>query len=296
MRARRSPPGVAPMPSEDPLASWAKTPDSGLRVTWLGHSTTLVEIDGARVLTDPNWSERSSPSRWVGPRRWHPPPIAIADLPPIDAVVISHEHFDHLDMTTIRALAARGTSFHVGLGVGAHLLAWGVPRERVFEHDWWERATIAPGVSVVSTPARHFNGRGIPWRLGALWTSWAIEGPGHRVYFSGDTGLQQAFREIGEREGPFDVVMLEIGQFDKDWGDIHLGPRGALEATQMLGAKRLLPIHWGTFNLAYHAWDDPIETVTREAKDVTVFTPRLGQPIEPTTDPKTEPWWRTACP
>lgn len=282
----------------DSAARLASPPPSGLRITWLGHSTTLIEIDGARILTDPNWSERSSPSRWVGPRRFHPPPIALADLPPIDGVVVSHEHFDHLDMATVRALAAKGIPFHVALGVGAHLALWGVPRAQIREHDWWERTKLPNGVELVSTPARHFNGRGVPGRIGALWTSWSIVGPKHRVYFSGDTGLTKGFETIAEREGPFDVALLEIGQFHPDWGDIHLGPDGAIEATKLLRAKHLLPIHWATFNLAYHAWSEPAETlsVRAPANGIALLTPRLGEPIEPTEDPKTSAWWRTLPP
>lgn len=290
---------VCPLPIvSDAAARIATPPSSGLRITWLGHSTTLVEIDGTRVLTDPNWSERSSPSRWVGPRRFHPPPVALADLPPIDAVVISHEHFDHLDMATVRALAARGVPFHVALGVGPHLALWGVPPPQIREHDWGDRTRLPTGVELVSTPARHFNGRGVPGRIGALWTSWSIVGPRHRVYFSGDTGLTEDFRGIAAREGPFDVALLEIGQFHEDWGDIHLGPRGAIEAMKRLGAKALVPIHWATFALAYHSWSEPAETLFREAPrdGVHVLTPLLGEPIEPEASPSTRAWWRDQPP
>ncbi len=271
---------------------------SGLRVTWLGHSTTLIEIDGATILTDPQWSERASPSRWVGPRRFHPPPLALADLPHVDAVVVSHEHYDHLDMATVRALAARGVPFHVPLGIGAHLAAWGVPAAQILEHDWWDERAIADGVRVVSTPSRHFNGRGVPWRTGALWTSWSIVGPRHRVFFSGDTGMTGALREIASREGPFDVALIEIGQYHPSWGDIHLGPIGALDAFAAIGAKTLLPIHWSTFTLAYHAWSEPAETLVTEAakRSVSVLTPRLGEPIEPTNPQATSAWWRALPP
>jgi L-ascorbate metabolism protein UlaG (beta-lactamase superfamily) len=282
----------------DAAARLAAEPGTGLRITWLGHSTTLIEIDGARILTDPNWSERSSPSRWVGPKRFHPPPLALADLPHIDAVLVSHEHFDHLDMTTVRALSAKGVVFHVPLGVSAHLEAWGVPGDHIVEHEWWQRDRLPGGVEIVATPARHFNGRGIPFRLGTFWTSWSIVGPKHRVFFSGDTGLQEAFREIGQREGPFDVALLEIGQSHPSWADIHLGPAGALEAHQRLGARRLFPIHWGTFQLAMHAWSEPPETLSALAapRGVSLITPRLGEPVEPTLDVPSTAWWRELPP
>ncbi len=286
---------ICPLPLvTDAAARLSRPASSGLRVTWLGHSTTLLEIDGATILTDPIWSERASPSRWVGPKRFHPPPLALADLPHLDAVVISHEHYDHLDMATVVALAARGVPFHVPLGIGAHLALWGVPRAQIVEHDWWDSAPLPGGVTLVSTPARHFNGRGVPWRTGALWTSWSIVGPHHRVFFSGDTGRTEAFRDIAAREGPFDLALLEIGQYHPTWGDIHLGPLGALDTFAMLGAKTLLPIHWATFELGYHAWSEPAETLVREGakRGARIVTPLLGEPIEPTRSPATTAWWR----
>jgi len=296
--AMRTPP--CPLPRvTDVAARLATPPSSGLRITWLGHSTTLIEIDGAAILTDAMWSERASPSTAVGPLRFHPPPLALASLPKLDAVVVSHDHFDHLDMQTVRALAGRGVTFHVALGVGAHLAAWGVGAAQIAEHDWWERAQLGRGgVELVSTPARHFSGRGVPGRVGSLWTSWAVVGPAHRVFFSGDTGLGDAFAEIGAREGPFDVALLEIGQYHPSWGDIHLGPAGALEAHRRLGAKTLLPIHWATFELGLHAWSEPPETLVREAdaRGVAVVTPMLGEPVEPTLGHRGSRWWRALPP
>jgi L-ascorbate metabolism protein UlaG (beta-lactamase superfamily) len=292
---------ICPLPFvADTAARLSSAAPSGLRVTWLGHSTTLIEIDGATVLTDPMWSERASPSRWAGPRRFHPPPLALAALPRVDAVLISHEHYDHLDQATVQSLAARGLHFHVPLGIGVHLAAWGVPAEQIQEHDWWEEATLPGGVRIVSTPARHFNGRGVPWRTGALWTSWSIVGPRHRAFFSGDTGPTEAMREISAREGPFDVALIEIGQYHESWGDIHLGPLGALDALEKLGARTLIPIHWSTFVLAYHAWSEPAEALVQEAerRGVTVSTPRLGEPVEPAASPPTATtaWWRALPP
>ena len=269
-------------------------------MTWLGHSTTLLELDGARILTDPMWSDRASPSEWVGPKRFHAPPLALDALPKLDAVVISHEHYDHLDERTVKALAKTGVAFHVPLGIGAHLAAWDVPASQIHEHDWWKEETLPGGVRVVATPARHFNGRGLPWRKGALWTSWSLVGPKHRVFFSGDTGLTDSLREIKKRLGPFDVALFEIGQWNQAWGDIHLGPAGALEAHARLGAKVLIPIHWSTFVLAYHAWSEPAETLLAKAssKGATVLTPRLGEPIEAAASPlpRTTAWWRALPP
>jgi L-ascorbate metabolism protein UlaG (beta-lactamase superfamily) len=299
----RSPSCALPM-APDGAARLRVAPASGLRVTWLGHSTSLIEIDGARILTDPVWSERASPSTLVGPKRFHPPPLSLEDLPPLDAVVVSHDHYDHLDMTTMRALAARGAVIHVPLGLGAHLRLWGVPPAQIVEHDWWQAVRLPGGVDVVSTPARHFSGRGLLDRDHTLWTSWSLIGPRHRVFFSGDTGLTAGHARIGDRFGPFDLAMIEIGQYHPSWGDIHLGPMGALQAFARLRAAKLLPIHWATFQLGLHAWSEPAETLTVEAarRGVAVLTPRLGEPIEPTTNPRTGPWWRalpptaSACP
>jgi len=275
-------------------------PSSGLRITWLGHSTTLVEIDGVRILTDPVWSERASPSTLVGPRRFHPPPLAFDALPNLDAVVVSHDHYDHLDMATVQKLAARGVVIHVPLGIGAHLASWGVPGAQIAEHDWWQRSELPFGVELVSTPARHFSGRGVLDRDRTLWTSWSVVGPKHRVFISGDTGLTATLATIADRFGPFDVALLEIGQYHPSWGDIHLGPIGALDAHARLRARKLLPIHWSTFELGLHAWSEPAETLTVEAekRGVEVLTPRPGEPIEPTATDRvaTAAWWRALPP
>jgi L-ascorbate metabolism protein UlaG (beta-lactamase superfamily) len=294
---------TAPLPVEDPRPAWRTPPASGLRVTWLGHSTLLVELDGARILTDPVWGERASPSTLVGPGRFHPPPAPLADLPPLDAVVLSHDHYDHLDMPTIRTLArTTEVPFFVPLGLGAHLEAWGVPAHRITELDWWQEAAVpgtaggkAKGVTVTATPAQHFSGRGLTNRFSTLWASWVLRSGQHRVFFSGDTGLTPELEQVGQRLGPFDLVMLEVGAFHRTWSAVHLGPEGALEAHRLLGGGPLLPIHWSTFDLGMHAWEEPAETLARLApqRGVPLLTPRLGVPLEPRPPPPTTAWWRT---
>lgn len=271
---------------------FARAPQSGLRVTWLGHSTTLIEIDGLKVLTDPVWGERVSPLEWLGPARYYAPPLALEDLPELDAVVISHDHYDHLDYPTIVALAQRGERFVVPLGVGAHLEYWGVAPDHIVELDWWERSQVRD-LEVVLTPARHSSGRHVFDRDRTLWGSYAIVGPQHRVFFSGDTGMFPELAEIGRRFGPFDLTMLEVGQYAQSWPDWHLGPEQAVRAHQLLRGRVLLPVHWGLFQLAPHAWTEPIERVlvAAEARGVEVIAPRPGQSLEPSQARAISRWW-----
>ncbi|MEJ7731583.1 MAG: MBL fold metallo-hydrolase [Polyangiaceae bacterium] len=270
----------------------ATAPATGLRITWLGHSTTLVEIDGKRVLTDPMWSDRAGPLTWIGPRRWYPPPIALADLPHIDAVVISHDHYDHLDDRTLTAMKDWDTTFVVPLGIGAHLEYWGVPPGRIAESDWWDRVELG-GLSIVVTPARHASGRQLFDMDESLWAGFALIGPRHRVWYSGDTGLFPAMKDIGRRLGPFDVTMIESGQYHAGWPDWHLGPEQAVTAHRMVGGKLLFPTHWGLLQLAYHGWTEPAERAVAAARDagVSIVTPHPGQGIEPEALPDADVWW-----
>lgn len=279
-------------PLEVLTPSLDEAPADGLRITWLGHSTMLIEIDGQRVLTDPVFSRRSSPSSFVGPSRFHRPPLAIDELPALDAVVISHDHYDHLDAASITTLAQTVPRFYVPLGVGAHLEYWGVPTSKIVEMDWWDEQT-QEGLRFVATPARHFSGRGVLDRDKTLWASWAIVGPEHRVFFSGDTGMHTRFREIGERLGPFDVTMLEVGAYNQLWRDVHLGPEQAVRAHQQLDGRFMLPIHWGTFDLAFHSWIEPAERfyAAVEQSGVAAAIPRPGESVEPSEPPALARWW-----
>jgi L-ascorbate metabolism protein UlaG (beta-lactamase superfamily) len=290
---RRVPRG--PLPAMSPLESWTRPPGSGLRATWLGHSTVLIEIDGLRVLTDPVWGPRASPSRWAGPKRFQPVPVPLRALPPVDLVVISHDHYDHLDYPTIRELARSEVPFVTSLGVGAHLEAWGVGAERIVELDWWESHRLPDSeLTVTAAPSQHFSGRGLKDRNASLWSSLVIRSPRHTVFFSGDTGLTTQYQLIRERLGPFDLVMLEVGAFHPAWGDIHLGPENALRALGLLGGGPFLPVHWGTFSLAMHAWDQPAEALLElgPKAGAQLVMPRLGEPVEPAHAEGVEPWWR----
>jgi L-ascorbate metabolism protein UlaG (beta-lactamase superfamily) len=294
---RRSPSG--PLPSMNPAEAWSRPSATGLRATWLGHSTVLIEIDGLRVLTDPVWGPRASPTRLAGPKRFQPVPIALAAMPPIDLVVLSHDHYDHLDYPTVRELARMDVPFVTSLGVGAHLEAFGVRPERITELDWWQTHTLPnAGLSVTAAPSQHFSGRGLKDRNATLWSSMVIRSPRHSVFFSGDTGLTTEYATIAERLGPFDLVMLEVGAFHPSWGDIHLGPAHALEAHALLGGGTFLPVHWGTFALAMHDWDQPAEALLAMASErgVQLSMPRLGEPVEPAHADKVVPWWRGVDP
>jgi L-ascorbate metabolism protein UlaG (beta-lactamase superfamily) len=289
--AQTSPAAPVPMVAGD-AQRYATPPATGLRVTWFGHSTVLVEIDGHRVLTDPVWSERASPLPGIGPRRWYAPPLALNELPSIDAVVISHDHYDHLDRETIVAMRDWRTTFVVPLGIGAHLAYWGIPEARIVELDWWQRTQVGD-LTIVCTPARHASGRMLIDTDTKLWSGWALLGARHRVYYSGDTGLFPALRAIGARLGPFDLTMIEAGQYGRGWPDWHLGPEQAVRAHQMVRGRVLLPVHWGKFVLAYHGWTEPIERVlvAGAGAGVPILAPRPGQSVEPEAPPARERWW-----
>ncbi|EYT82825.1 MULTISPECIES: MBL fold metallo-hydrolase [unclassified Streptomyces] len=309
-RVRRSPRGNIPVHATT-FADLARPAASGLRLTWLGHSSVLVEIDGHRVLFDPVWGERCSPFPFAGPRRLHPVPLPLAALGPVDVVVISHDHYDHLDLPTIKALAATDTLFAVPLGVGAHLEHWGVSADRLRELDWHE-ATKVGGLTLTATPARHFCGRGLRNTQHTLWASWVVAGDEHRVYHSGDTGYFDGFRDIGADHGPFDATMIQLGAYSDfwpedqpdagplpgAWPDIHMNPTQGVQSHLDLQQGRaegvMLPIHWGTFNLALHPWSEPAEWALAAADAVgqALALPVPGRPFEPAGELPALPWWR----
>lgn len=297
--ATRGRKGAPPQPVPVRRPVWPAAPDA-LAVTWLGHATAVIELDGRRILTDPVLGQRVSPLPFAGPKRLHPAPVTVAGLPDVDVVLISHDHYDHLERSTIRELADRTRAqFVVPIGVGEHLRFWGVPAERIVELDRRESARVA-GIRFTAEEARHFSGRFLA-RNPTLWTSWVIEGPEYRVFFAGDSGYGRHFLDMAARHRPFDLTLMPIGAYDDTWHDIHLDPEEALQANLDLGGGPVLPIHWATFDLAFHSWGEPIERFRRAAERTGThwLAPMVGERIElaalraDTGDPT--PWWGTAA-
>jgi L-ascorbate metabolism protein UlaG (beta-lactamase superfamily) len=265
----------------------------------LGHSTLLLKLRGGFWITDPVFAERASPVQWAGPRRFHAPPIALADLPPLRGVVLSHDHYDHLDRDTVVQLAKTAEVFLVPLGVGDRLIAWGVPADKVRQFDWWQGASF-DGLRFTATPAQHFSGRGLFDGDRTLWASWVIVDEAHggsdelRLFFSGDTGYFDGFKEIGRRFGPFDVTMIETGAYDPQWAYVHMLPEQTVQAHEDLRGRWLLPVHNGTFDLAMHAWRDPFERVTAlgAERGLALATPRMGERVDLAAPQPTTAWWR----
>ena len=292
-------------PFRTDAAVYATAPGSGLRgaglrITWFGHSSMLVEIDGVRVLIDPVWDERASPVTWFGPERFFAPTLRLEEMPRLDAVLISHDHYDHLGEGTVRRLAELQPEVQwvTSLGVGAILRRFGVRAGRIDEMNWTEtvavRGDAGAVLQITSLPARHFSGRSLWNRFETLWGSFVLRGAKHRVYYGADSGWWEGFEEIGAAYGPFDLTMLEIGAFNELWHEIHMGPDGAARAFRAMGAGGLLmPIHWGLFDLALHAWRQPIERLLEVADGLKLWVPTPGLPTEVVggVEVRSE-WWR----
>jgi L-ascorbate metabolism protein UlaG (beta-lactamase superfamily) len=278
---------------EIPIESY-KLSNHHPKITWFGHSTILLEIDGKRLLIDPMFGKAPSPFPWLGLGRFSKKlPIELDNLTSIDAVIISHDHYDHLDYYSIKKLKTKTTNFFVPLGVGNHLERWDVDSENISEHGWWEEISFGD-LKLVCTPSRHFSGRSLTDRDATLWCSWTILGKNKSIYFSGDTGYGPHFKEIGEKYGPFDITLLECGQYDCRWSEIHMMPEQTVEAHIDLKGKLLIPIHWSAFILSLHDWNDPVKRVTNAANRMNQFisTPKIGKPVFLGTEsyPDTT-WW-----
>ncbi|GAA2234848.1 MBL fold metallo-hydrolase [Kitasatospora cystarginea] len=283
---------VRPVPVVVPEGGARRPATEGIEITWYGHASALVEIEGQRVLLDPVWSERCSPVSQIGPKRVHPVPVELEDLPQVDAVLISHDHYDHLDMATVKRLVAgQSAPFAVPLGIGGHLRRWGVPEHRIIELDWDETCTLGE-LTLTLTSAHHFSGRGTT-RNTTLWGSWVIAGPSRKVYYTGDSGYFEGYAEIGERHGPFDAALVQVGAYDQAWADIHMTPEDAVRAHLDLRAGLLVPVHWCTFTLGLHPWAEPIERLIAETKEqgVPLAVPRPGERVDVDNPPELDHWW-----
>lgn len=266
----------------------------GLKASWLGHSSLLINIDGYSILTDPVFERKVSP---VGPSRFNDSlPLEIQDLPSVDVVIISHDHYDHLNTFSIRQLVDKTKVFIVPQRVGKRLAKWGVPEEKIVELNWWDETTPIGELSIAATPAQHFSGRGLFDKNSTLWASWVIRTKQHTIFFSGDTGYFDGFKEIGHKYGPFDVTFLECGAYNEHWSKVHMAPEQTVQAFLDLDGKILQPIHWATFNLALHPWYEPIERLTKEARvrGVTLSTPIMGDTVDYAQQIVAKRWWEPA--
>lgn len=271
----------------------AATPDTLTKITWFGHSAILLEMDGKKIFIDPMLGSVPAPHPLLGSKRFNDTlPLSLEAIPALDAVIISHDHYDHLDYGSIKSLKDKVGHFYAPLGVGAHLECWGVDPSSITEMDWWE-STQFKGINLTAAPSRHFSGRGITDRFKTQWSSWIIEGITHKVYFSGDSGYDEHFKTIGEQFGPFDLAIMECGQYDEQWPLIHMMPEEAVRATQDLKGTLMLPIHWGSFKLSLHPWEDPIVRSTLEATrlGVNMTTPIIGETITLGEKPPNSKWW-----
>jgi L-ascorbate metabolism protein UlaG (beta-lactamase superfamily) len=258
----------------------------------LGHSTVLMKLNGAFWLTDPMFSDRASPLQFAGPKRFHAPPIGIDELPPIKGVIISHDHYDHLDYDSIMKLAGKTEYFLTPLGVGDILVDWGVPPVKVRQLDWWQETAI-DAVRFVATPAQHFSGRGLFDKNQTQWASWVILAPNQRLFFSGDSGYFDGFKRIGEKYGPFDLTLLETGAYNANWPNVHMHPEESLQAHLDLKGKRLLPIHNGTFDLSMHPWREPFDRKAALGKErgIPIIAPMMGEAVSMHETMGVRRWW-----
>lgn len=285
----RSPQALLPEVKPD-LASFL-VPGQKVKFVWFGHSTLLLNIDGRIVLLDPVFSGHASPFSWMV-KRFQPAALKREELPPIDLIVISHDHYDHLDQETIEFFKEKDTQFAVPLAVGQHLRSWGVPSERIAELNWYETFSFK-GLTLTATPAHHFSGRGLFDRDKTLWASWIIQGTHERIYYSGDSGYADHFKEIGERFGPFDLAFVENGQYDERWLDAHMLPEETIQAAVDLKARTFVPVHWGMFDLSIHHWTDPVKRSSKLAKErgLPFLSPRLGEIVDRNVEQSFQEWW-----
>lgn len=273
------------------LAEFLK-PSDRAKFIWLGHSTLLLNLDSKILLIDPVFSDYAF-SMDIFVKRFQAPAIKLEELPPIDAIVISHNHYDHLDKKTIQFFKDKKTRFILPLKVGNDLLDWGIPKDRFVELDWEESITEF-GIKFTAAPAQHFSGRGLFDRNKSLWVSWIIENKLDKLFYSGDSGYSTHFKHIGDKYGPFDVTFIENGQYNEKWADVHMLPEESIQAHIDLRGQHFVPVHWGMFNLALHSWVEPVERTYKLAqeKNLSYISPMLGEITNLETISMNSPWWK----
>ncbi len=275
------------------IDSFANKNSDELSVIWLGHATTLINIDGTLILTDPVLTKWASPVDWFGPKRFFDSPIKIEDLPLLDVVLISHNHYDHLDKESVLRLNGITKKFLVPTGVEKHLLSWGILPEKIISKNWSDTLQVNDKVEIITTPAHHFSGRLLFDNNKTLWASFVIKSKTHSVYFGGDSGFFKGYKTIGEKYGPFDITILPIGAYSKMWQSIHMNPEEAVQAHIDLNGNLLFPIHWGTFNLALHGWMEPAERLITisEEENVNFVIPKPGEVVKASSKINLDKWW-----
>ncbi len=266
--------------------------DKSPTIIWFGHSSYLIKSKGVAILVDPVLEGHASPVSFFGKPFAGSDVYSIRDLPPIDLVILTHDHYDHLHFSSIKQLATSAKYFYVSLGVGSHLEHWGVAPEKITELDWWDTKQVMPVIELTATPARHFSGRTFK-RGTTLWSSFVLKLHGHSLFLGGDSGYESHFKKIGQTYGPFDLAILECGQYGKNWPFIHMLPEETVTAAKDLKAKVLMPVHWAKFELAFHPWDEPITRVTKAAAEYSqaITTPLIGEPVILRAFYPKKRWW-----
>lgn len=269
-------------------------PSQQLNLLWLGHAGLLIEIAGKRILIDPVLGNRPSPTQLFGPaKRFHSAPISVEELPKIDYIVISHNHYDHLDYEFINAIKHKKITYLLPLGLGATFKYWGIKGNNIYEANWHKQLQLDE-LTFIAADARHYSGRFLNDRNASFWNSWIIQSNKQKLFISGDSGYIEAYKNIGEQYGPFDLAAIAIGAYHKLWPENHKNPEEAWQAFKDLQAEKMLPVHWATFDLALHAWAEPIERLVKIAgaeKDK-ICTPKIGEWIASKEVKKYEIWWK----
>lgn len=274
-----------------------ETPDFNtsekLKITWFGHSSYLIQVGGINILVDPVFSKRTSPFQFLGTKNFLGTDfLNLEDLPNLDIILITHDHYDHLDYNSILKLRDKTSQFVTSLGVGAHLEHWGIPSNQITELAWGEEISPLVNINFTAAPARHFSGRRFK-RNQTLWSSFILKTKNNNIYLGGDSGYDEHFKVIGETYGPFDLAILECGQYNKMWPLIHMFPEEVVQASIDLNARTLLPVHWGKFKLALHDWDEPIKRLTKKADELhfPIITPKIGETFTLEENQPSSQWW-----